>query len=136
MELRNLITFLKIIETGSFSKAAEQLLYSQSTVTIQIQQLEEELNILLFDRIGKKVFVTEKGREVAEYARQMVRLSEKISLVGADTEELQGALTIVSYDSLSYGVLPNILFEYHKRHPKVSIVVKTSDNFAETRNIH
>ena len=59
MELRNLITFLKIIETGSFSKAAEQLLYSQSTVTIQIQQLEEELNILLFDRIGKKVFVTE-----------------------------------------------------------------------------
>lgn len=135
MELRNLITFLKIIETGSFSKAAEQLLYSQSTVTIQIQQLEEELNILLFDRIGKKVFVTEKGREVAEYARQMVRLSEKISLVGADTEELQGALTIVSYDSLSYGVLPNILFEYHKRHPKVSIVVKTSDNFAETRNI-
>ncbi len=84
MELRNLITFLKIIETGSFSKAAEQLLYSQSTVTIQIQQLEEELNILLFDRIGKKVFVTEKGREVAEYARQMVRLSEKISLVGAE----------------------------------------------------
>ena len=50
MELRNLITFLKIVETGSFSKAAEQLRYSQSTVTVQIQQLEEELNVELFMR--------------------------------------------------------------------------------------
>lgn len=135
MELRNLITFLKIVETGSFSKAAEQLLYSQSTVTIQIQQLEEELNVLLFDRIGKKVFVTEKGKEIADYARQMLQLSEKISLVGAQGEELQGTLVIVSYDSLSFAVLPPILFEYHKRYPKVSIVVKTSDNFVETRTM-
>lgn len=138
MELRNLITFLKIIETGSFSKAAEQLLYSQSTVTIQIQQLEEELNVLLFDRIGKKVFVTEKGREIADYARQMVQLSEKISLVGAEggeSEQLQGSLVIVSYDSLSFAILPPVLLEYHKRYPKVSIVVKTSDNFYETRNM-
>ncbi len=51
MEVRNLITFLKIIETGSFSKAAEQLTYSQSTVTVQIQQLEEEIGVQLFDRI-------------------------------------------------------------------------------------
>jgi DNA-binding transcriptional LysR family regulator len=55
MEVRNLITFLKIIETGSFSKAAEQLTYSQSTVTVQIQQLEEEIGVQLFDRIGKKI---------------------------------------------------------------------------------
>lgn len=135
MELRNLITFLKIIETGSFSKAAEQLLYSQSTVTIQIQQLEEELGVLLFDRIGKKVFVTEKGREIADYARQMVELSEKISLVGAEEQELQGVLTIVSFDSLSTAVLPPFLLEFHKRYPKVSIVVKASDNFPETRQM-
>ena len=50
MELRNLITFLKVAETGSFSKAAESLRYSQSTVTVQIQQLEEELHVRLFDR--------------------------------------------------------------------------------------
>lgn len=133
MELRNLTSFLKILEVGSFSKAAEQLLYSQSTITIQIQQLEEELGFSLFERIGKKVFVTEKGREVAEYARQIMQLSEKIALVGMENEELQGSLVFVSYDSLSFAILPPILLEYHKRYPKVSIVVKTSDSFFKTR---
>lgn len=135
MELRNLTTFLKILETGSFSKAAEQLLYSQSTITIQIQQLEEELGFPLFERLGKKVFVTEKGEQVAEYARQMLQLSEKISLVGMEETELQGTLTIVSFDSLSAVILPPVLLEYHKRHPRVSFVVKASDNFPETRRM-
>lgn len=135
MELRNLITFLKILETGGFSKAADQLLYSQSTITIQIQQLEEELGFPLFERLGKKIFVTEKGREVAEYARQMVQLSEKIALVGAEDMELQGTLTLVSFDSLSAVILPPVLLEYHKRYPKVSLVVKASDNFPETRQM-
>ena len=84
MELRNLITFLKIVETGSFSKAAEQLRYSQSTVTVQIQQLEEELNVQLFDRIGKKVYVTEKGRELEGHAQKMIELSQKISAIGGE----------------------------------------------------
>ena len=72
MEVRNLITFLKIIETGSFSKAAEQLTYSQSTVTVQIHQQEEEIGVQLFDRIGKKIYVTEKGHELEAYAQQII----------------------------------------------------------------
>ena len=52
MEIRNLITFLKVTELNSFSKAAEALDYSQSAVTVQIQQLERELGVRLFDRIG------------------------------------------------------------------------------------
>lgn len=133
MELRNLTTFLKIVETGSFSKAAEQLMYSQSTVTIQIQQLEEELHVRLFDRIGKKVYVTEKGQELHAYALQMTELAQKISLIGTETEELQGTLSIVSFDSLSFSILPSILLDYHKRHPKVSIIVKTSDSITEIK---
>ncbi len=131
MELRNLITFLKIVETGSFSKAAEQLLYSQSTVTVQIQQLEEELHVRLFDRIGKKVYVTEKGRELHAYARQMAELSQKISLIGSEDQELHGELCIVSIDSLMVSVLPDILLEYHRRYPKVDIIVKSADSMAE-----
>ena len=77
MEVRNLITFLKIIETGSFSKAAEQLTYSQSTVTVQIQQLEEEIGVQLFDRIGKKIYVTEKGHELEAYAQQIIALTQQ-----------------------------------------------------------
>lgn len=135
MELRNLTTFLKIVETGSFSKAAEHLMYSQSTVTVQIQQLEEELHVRLFDRIGKKVYVTEKGRELHAYALQMTELAQKISLIGTETENLQGTLCIVSFDSLSFSILPPILLEYHRRHPKVSIIVKTSDSITDIKRL-
>lgn len=128
MELRNLITFLKIVETGSFSKAAEQLLYSQSTVTVQIQQLEEELHIQLFDRIGKKVYVTEKGKELMTYAQQMVELSQQITAIGGEEQELRGTLRIAALDSLITAVLPSILKEFHNRHPKVDIIAKTADN--------
>ena len=128
MELRNLSTFLKIVETGSFSKAAEQLRYSQSTVTVQIQQLEEELNVQLFDRIGKKVYVTEKGRELEAYAQKMLELSQKISAIGGEEQELQGTLRIAALDSLITSTLPAALREFHARYPKVDIIVKTADN--------
>ena len=128
MELRNLITFLKIVETGSFSKAAEQLRYSQSTVTVQIQQLEEELQVQLFDRIGKKVYVTEKGRELEVHAQKMIELSQKIASIGGEEQELQGTLRIAALDSLITASLPKILREYHARYPKVDIIVKTADN--------
>ncbi|MGN0136240.1 LysR substrate-binding domain-containing protein [Anaerotignum sp.] len=131
MELRNLFTFLKVVETGSFSKAAEQLLYSQSTVTVQIQQLEEELHVHLFDRIGKKVFVTDKGWELHTYAQQIADLAQKISCIGNEGQELYGELRIVSIDSLMVAVLPDILLEYHKRYPKVDLVVKSADSMAE-----
>ena len=55
MELRNINTFLKVVATQNFSKAAEQLGYSQSAVTVQIRQLEKELGTPLFERIGKRV---------------------------------------------------------------------------------
>ena len=58
MEIRNLRTFLKIAELQNFTKAAEALGYSQSAVTIQIQQLENELGVKLFDRIGKNIKLT------------------------------------------------------------------------------
>ena len=61
MELRLLTTFLKVAQLQSFSKAAESLGYSQSAVTVQVQQLENELGVRLFDRIGKTVSITHYG---------------------------------------------------------------------------
>ena len=59
MELRLLTTFLKVAQLQSFSKAAESLGYSQSAVTVQIRQLENELGVRLFDRIGKNIVITQ-----------------------------------------------------------------------------
>ena len=68
MELRNIKSFIKVAEFENFSKAAEVLGYAQSTITLQIQQLEQELGVNLFDRIGKRVLLSEKGRAFLSYA--------------------------------------------------------------------
>ena len=61
MEIRNLKTFLQIVESGSFTKAAEVLGYTQSTISSQVKQLETELDCHLFDRINRTVKLTDKG---------------------------------------------------------------------------
>ena len=66
MELRNLITFMHVAELGSFTKAAEQLDYSQSTVSFQIKQLEEELDCLLFERKSRQFLCCYTGMEAMD----------------------------------------------------------------------
>lgn len=68
MEIRNLITLIHVAELNSFTKAAKLLGYSQSTVSFQIRQLEEELNCLIFERINNTISLTEKGKELLSYA--------------------------------------------------------------------
>ena len=77
MELRNLITFIHIAELGSFTKAAEHLGYSQSTVSFQIKQLEDELGCLLFERINHTITLTQRGHELVYYAHQVRTLTDE-----------------------------------------------------------
>ncbi|HHY27454.1 MAG TPA: LysR family transcriptional regulator [Desulfitobacterium dehalogenans] len=132
MELRNIITFLKVAEMRNFSKAAEKLGYSQSTITIQIQQLEKELGTQLFERIGKGVTLTEQGRAFIFHANEIIRVTNK-AIVSAkanvstkDTDVIAGTLRIGSVESVSTALLPDILLQFHHAHPKVEIVVNTS----------
>ena len=76
MELRNLITFIHVAEVGSFTKTAEQLGYSQSTVSFQIKQLEDELGCMLFERINHTITLTERGHELVAYAHQVRALTD------------------------------------------------------------
>ena len=71
MELKSLNTFIQAAELGSFSRAAEKLGYSQPSVSVHIRQLEDALGTRLFDRIGHRVRLTDKGREVLAYAQQI-----------------------------------------------------------------
>lgn len=79
MDIKNLNTFIQVAELNNFTKAAEKLGYSQSTVSFQIRQLEEELNAQLFERINRTVLLTERGREVLKYAHQISKLAEDMS---------------------------------------------------------
>lgn len=71
MELRQLQTFVTITQTESFSRAAEVLGYTQSALTVQIRLLENELGVKLFDRMGKRVYLTAPGRQFLGHANQL-----------------------------------------------------------------
>ena len=119
------MTFLKVVELQNFTKAAEQLGYSQSTVTVQIQQLEQELNLTLFERVGKRISVTEKGWEVFEYAKEIRNLMEKM-LYGTKENHIKGKICIGVIESLLYSEMTEILYQFHKKYPEVEIIVKTN----------
>ena len=82
MELRNVKTFIKIAEIGNFSKAATELGYAQSTVTMQIQTLERELGVSLFERNGKSAVLSAAGKEFLDYAYNLQRCEAMAAFCG------------------------------------------------------
>ena len=128
MEFRNMKTFLKVSDLQSFTKAAEELGYSQSTVTVQIKQLEEELGVLLFERIGKNVKLTEQGRVFRSQAREIVHAVEQLRSTMGETEQIRGSLRVGTVDSLCSKRVPYILQECRKHCPLVETVVRTGSN--------
>lgn len=129
MELRTVNTFLRVAELQSFSKAAAELEYSQSAVTVQVKQLEEELGVQLFERIGKRVTMTDKGQRFIPYAKKLIRSAQEAKNSIRSEEEICGVLRIGTIDSLSTNVFPAIMEEYHRRYPMVSLVMRTGDTF-------
>lgn len=119
MEIRNLTTFLKVTELKSFSKAAEALDYSQSAVTVQIQQLERELGVQLFDRIGKNVLITQYGKDFVSYARDVVSAVSRASAFATSPKELTGVVRVGTLDSLMTASFSDIMPVFHERFPHV-----------------
>lgn len=127
MELRQLNTFIRVAQHRSFSKAAESLGYSQSAVTVQIHQLEEELHIRLFDRMGKRILLTGPGSQFLSRAYDILNEVNKARRSVADDGELHGQLRIGSIQSLCFSKLPGVLQQYWECHPKVSVHVTTGE---------
>ena len=127
MELRNLITFIHVAELGSFSKAARQLDYSQSTISFQIKQLEDELGCLLFERINHTITLTERGRELVSYAHQIRALTDEFR-ENLEEEECKGHIHIVTPDSVCDGMISRNYMDFHQKYPDVSICFSTGDS--------
>lgn len=121
MTITQLGTFLKIAETQNFTLAAALLGYAQSTVTMQIKQLEEELGCLLFDRLGKTVVLTSEGKRLSAYAEKMMQLEREIMLEVPAANEPAGILRLGVSESLCYNRLPHIMLEYKNRYPLIEI---------------
>jgi DNA-binding transcriptional LysR family regulator len=121
MEIRHFVTFKKVVESGSFTQAAELLGYTQSTVTSHIQALEEHIGAPLFDRMGRKVKLTDVGKRLIGYTEEILNTYGKIESIASDEEDVRGELIIAAPESLTVYRLEPILSEYRKKYPQVSI---------------
>ena len=125
MNTKNLITFKTILEAGSFQKAADRLNYTQSTVTFQIKQLEEELSLKLFEKIGRRMELTQAGKEILPYVNMILQGAEQINNYGKDLSKIAGILKIALPDSiLIYAMQPFIQAYLHEA-PNIQLVINS-----------
>ena len=127
MEIRNLITFVQVAELNSFTKAAKALDYSQSTVSFQIKQLETELDCLLFERINHTLILTEKGRELLEYAQKVCRLTDEFHQNRAMGDQARGFLHLVTPDSVCEAMLTENYASFYRLYPSITLKFSTAD---------
>lgn len=123
MDLKNLITFIQVAELSSFTKAAEKLGFSQSTVSFQIKQLETELNSQLFERINHTVVLTGKGREVLDYAHQINKLTQELKENIQEKREVAGHVRLAMADSLCASLLRENFDLFRAQYPGITLKI-------------
>lgn len=122
MDTNTLQAFLAVAETGSFSLAAEQLFLTQPAVSKRIAALEDELASPLFERLGRRVLLTEAGRTLLPKARHiLLEMTESRRLIANLSKEVSGNLQLAISHHVGLHRLPNILREYNLRYPKVDL---------------
>lgn len=127
MDLRNIRTFQTIARFGSFQKAADELKYVQSTVTLQIQKLETDLGVKLIER-GKKIHLTEAGRVFHEKADILLRDLEYVQNTMAEWLNGEaGKIRIGAIEPMAIYRLPKILGPFCKKYPKVEISIQINN---------
>ena len=124
MEIKNLNTFLHVAEFGSFSRAGEELGYSQPTVSVQIRQLEQELGVRLFDRIGHAVRLTDQGRQILHYAQQVCKLCSQMT--HESSQQVPTVVRLATADSLCAPLLLDHLSRLRQEHPHILVKVTTA----------
>lgn len=125
MDIRNIKTFVKVVELGSISKTAMELNYAQSTVTMQIQQLEKELGYPVFDRIGKSISLTDPGKQFLYHAYEILHSMERAQSIENDLYNIHGTLRVGVLESLLFGVLIDIIPLLKKQYPNLDLQIKT-----------
>jgi len=123
MDIKQLQTFLTASDTLSFTQTAQLLDYAQSTITAQIKSLEEELGVVLFERLGKRITLTEEGKRLQQYAQKMLDLDMEMKKAMLNEHE-QAVLKIGAQESQCVYRLPSILQQFQKSHPQVKIIFK------------
>lgn len=130
LTLRQLQVFEKVASHLNYSRAAEALYLSQPAVSMQIKQLEENLGLALFEQMGKKIFLTEAGREVLHYSRTVLEQLTEMESVLADMKGLgQGTLILSVVNTANY-FTPQLLAEFCRQYPEINVTLHVANRDA------
>ncbi len=126
MDFQALNIFIQVAELNSFTKAAEKLGYSQPTISFQIKQLEKELNVQLFDRIGHTITLTDEGKLALKYAQKICNMSQEMIKSATSRYEAQGNIRIGIADSLCSPLITSQFESFKKKYPNISLCILTA----------
>ena len=133
MELKYLNTFRTVVETGSFRAAAEKLNYTQSAITFQMGQLEQELSVKLFEKSGRNMVLTQAGELLVAYVDEVFQSVEKLRYFENDLADCQGSIHIGVGETLLCYKIPTALKKFCQQAPKAQIYLR-SMNCYDIRN--
>jgi len=129
MDTQNLRAFVAVADGSSFSAAAEKLHVTQPAISKRIHMLEQQLDTLLFDRIGRQVSLTEAGRTLLPHAQAILSRMDSARQALADLDgETKGRLTLITSHHIGLHRLPHVLREFSERHPLVELDIRFMDS--------
>lgn len=124
MEIKNIRTFVRVAELGNFTRASQELGYAQSTVTTQIQQLEGELHVNLFERNGKRISLSAAGKEFLQYAYQIIKYESMAVEHFSFSGEPEGELKIGIMETICASDYASIFQNFSQTFPKVNLTLQ------------
>ncbi|MEN9229693.1 MAG: LysR substrate-binding domain-containing protein [Thermostichus sp. DG02_5_bins_236] len=120
--LDQLLIVRAIAQQGSFRRAADSLFVSQPAVSLQIQNLERQLGVVLFDRGGRKVQLTDAGQILVRYSERILKLCRETTQALADLQDMRrGHLVLGASQTVGTYVMPSLIAQYHRSYPHVSV---------------
>lgn len=127
MDIKYLQTFKMIVNEGGFTKAAAKLNYTQSTITFQMKQLEQQLSIQIFEKVGRKMNLTKAGKELIPYVDDVLASLERLSGLGESLDQLKGELYVDVAESVLCYKMPPVLKEFHRLAPKAKLFLRSTN---------
>jgi DNA-binding transcriptional LysR family regulator len=128
--LRQLQVFESIARHLSHSRAAQELYLSQPAVSMQIKQLETVIGLPLFEQTGKKLFLTEAGREVLHYSRNILQQVQEMEAIFGEMKGLERGRLNISVVSTANYFMPQLLAKFCKRYPSINVILNVANRDA------
>ena len=135
LDIDQLQTFIAIVDSGSFTKAADRVFKTQSAVSMQMRRLEERVGKQLFIKDGRGNRLTAEGEKLLNYARRIIRLNNE-AIAAFDDNRLEGTLRIGTPDDYADRFMPEIIGRFAKSHPNVEMYIACEPSVDLAERMH